>query len=142
MADERRQLFPPPPSHPSLKRDTPRNAYTPPPPARRVPPIPVAPTSESTPSSSVSHTPAAVASPLPPRTIPGSVENLLDVEYDDDASILETLAEEEEMTPEQLRQIYDEEEIDRFLNLFSAVSAVSNVQVCTDLQIVCHRSES
>ena len=59
------------------------------------------------------------------ETIPGSISGDTDWEpADDTASILPEA--ENEMSEQQLRELYDSEEIDRFLNLFTAVSAPCN----------------
>ncbi|KAF8807393.1 hypothetical protein BYT27DRAFT_7288895 [Phlegmacium glaucopus] len=68
----------------------------------------------------------AVPPPLPLRKVPGG---LGDYSQTDDSHLLPNLedAEENELNEKQLRELYDNEEIDRFLTLFS--DYVTEVQV-------------
>lgn len=125
LMSDQRQLFPPPPAHPSRSRDV---SYSAPPSdslLRRVPPPPLparsAPRSVS--SQAVPVVPAAPTISRPER-IPGGVEDIEDIELDDSESIADipTIC-EEELSETQLRELYDEEEINRFLYLFSTVSS-------------------
>ncbi|GJE86136.1 hypothetical protein PsYK624_022160 [Phanerochaete sordida] len=126
MADRR---FLPPPAHPARRPDgvhsgppsftTPRN-LTPLSPATASPPrLPLRPSigrSTALGGSSLSTN----SSPALPERIPGSVENLFDPDSDDDESIALHTKDEEQLSTAELRELYDEEEIERFLQLFSA----------------------
>lgn len=50
------------------------------------------------------------------------MENLVDSEYLDDDAASSVQVDEEELSAAELRDLYDEEELNRFLHLFSAVS--------------------
>lgn len=76
----------------------------------------------ATPSSNMYERPAILRT----ETIPGSIS---DAEWQS-ASPTALIPPEAEMSEEQLRVLYDDEEIDRFLHLFSAVSLLS----CSSLQ--------
>lgn len=138
------QLFPPPPSHPS-RRPSPA---TPPrfvaPPARNLEAEhPVA----SAPQLSANSPPTP---PLPPRpelphtqSMPGSVDPLADDDSssDDGGITIDEPLEEVELSEGRLRELYDEEEIDRFLHLFSAVSysSLSCHRCSSNVFVVCQR---
>lgn len=141
LMSDQRQLFPPPPAHPSRSRDV---SYSAPPSnnlLRKVPPPPLparsAPRSVS--SQAVPIVPAAPAIPRPER-IPGGVDDIEDIELDDNESIadIQTIC-EEELSETQLRELYDEEEINRFLYLFSTVSSTKLEQFCAYFKLVCNR---
>lgn len=58
--------------------------------------------------------------PLPPRRMPASTDKLAQC----DVASQETVGvdrPEDDLSEQRLREVYDDEEIDRFLNLFSAV---------------------
>lgn len=124
---DRKQLFPPPPTHPSRRQDLPST-----------PSLSHSPSSQNPDPSPVlsPFTPETTSSPTPPRhglslgeslsrRIPGSVENLLDSVHPDDDTASNIQVDEEELSPTELRELYDEEEINRFLHLFSNVSSIS-----------------
>ena len=66
------------------------------------------------------------------ETIPGSVENLFDPESESEESASLHTKDEEQLSTQELREIYDEEEIERFLQLFAAVSMDADAQKCSD----------
>lgn len=64
----------------------------------------------------------AIPPPLPPRKVPGGF-----AQTDDSLLLLNLDDEENGMDENQLRELYDNEEIDRFLTLFSDVCNTSRV---------------
>ena len=66
--------------------------------------------------------------PQLPRSMPGSVEDLgaeLDAEDSlDVAPVLEDVRDEEGLSEAELREMYDNEEIDRFLHIFQSVKFI------------------
>ncbi|KAH9919070.1 uncharacterized protein B0H18DRAFT_1029023 [Fomitopsis serialis] len=115
------QQFLPPPAHPSL-----RNAHSPPaayatrrahtttPPPRAISPHPE-------PSTSASASALDVRTLQLEPTTPGTLEHEpSEVVADMEADVEEHVEAEEELSEGQLRELYDDEEIERFLRLFSA----------------------
>jgi len=92
------------------------------------PPLPPRPQLPSTVSSQIKDSNVSVpAIPPPlPRKVPGG---LGDYSQADDSLLLFNLedADENELNEKQLRELYDNEEIDRFLTLFSDVCNTSRV---------------
>lgn len=95
----------PPPVHHSRRRDGPSPASSSRP-QEPVPPAVLEPTLTSIPV---------------PSTTDGSQRSAAQIVVEDDIGGV-IVTEEEEMSEAQLRQVYDEEEVDRFLRLFSDVS--------------------
>lgn len=70
------------------------------------------------------------------QTIPGTISD--DTDFEVETEIAPVPLDENEMSEEQLRELYDSEEIDRFLNLFSAVSILRNgTCIPADICLVC-----
>ena len=67
--------------------------------------------------------PASIPPPLPPRKVPGGLSTYS--KTDDNLNLEDT--EENELNEKQLRELYDNEEIDRFLALFADVCDTSRV---------------
>lgn len=131
LMSDQRPPFPRPPAHPSRSRDVSYSAsYSTPPSnnlSRKVPPppLPARPAPPTTASSqAVLPTVPAARTISQPERIPGGVEDIEDIELDDSESIadIQTIC-EEELSETQLRELYDEEEINRFLYLFSTVGS-------------------
>lgn len=89
----------------------------PPSPAASAPRPTIAPSASSSSSSSTS---SAEPATLQYQRIPGSVEDLFDPESEDEDIASLRTKDENELSTEELRAIYDEEELERFLKLFSA----------------------
>ena len=102
----------------SQTEDTNMSAPTPPPlPTRKIP-AGLAQTDDTNTSA-----PTLIPPPLPPRRVPGGLTQT------DDSPLLSNLDDVEEngLNERQLRELYDNEEIDRFLTLFSDVCNTSCV---------------
>ncbi|KIP11935.1 hypothetical protein PHLGIDRAFT_395308 [Phlebiopsis gigantea 11061_1 CR5-6] len=125
---ERQQLFPPPPSHPTRSRNASPSVSAndllrriPPPPLPARPSYPV-------PESARATAPGAPITP-PPEHLPGSMDDVDGTILEDNQSLSDAQTiHEEELTEAQLREVYDEEEINRFLYLFSTKSVYQRVQ--------------
>ena len=127
VMSERRPLFPPPPSHPSRSRNISLNV-SPTDLLHRVPPPP--PPARPSPRPSTGPPSPGPVEP-PPGHLPGGVEDLDAASVDDDQSFSEPpTIREEELTEAQLREVYDEEEINRFLYLFSTVRYTTTILIC------------
>lgn len=97
--------LPPPPVHPSLRRNEPTNPHI-----------------EQSTASSTSFVSSSSATNTANRPVETTHTRspALGI-HDDDTDDRQSLIREEELTEAELRQIYDEEEIERFLNVFTDV---------------------